>query len=231
MNLTIVSSHRPHTQSSQFAANQVRALESWLKVAVDVIYLGVYEPGLARNRVSFVGWEQFPRIKDMAGVCRDNAIGSNWCAIVNADIVLSIKLRGAIDELRARNARCATSLRYQFDEEKDPFTTGVREDLGLDFFAANRGMWNMAANDFPKCYRIGHGVWDTAMLAFFSRWGGSSAYDLTPQRLVFHPHHGDRRSPHTIECSDEWYRNNVTWPKGRLRDTLTERHERAIPSP
>lgn len=228
--MNIVSSHRPHRNSEEFARNQTAANLSWKPLAERIYYLGNYEGDLAAPNVTFVESEQHPTIRRMANLCAEVCERHGYAALVNADIVLSPSITDALKEMTARNATCGMSLRYQFRADQKP-DEGSQTDLGIDFFIANRALWAMAAKEVPEMFRIGHILFDTWLMSFFARWGGGTCYDLTPQRFVFHPIHGDRNRVFDVKDPVDFYTTHIAWPKGRLRLGLTSGASRAIPAP
>ena len=215
--MIVCSSHRPHLDSPEIAVNQARAKISWEEHFEKIVYFGDPEPELASPKTTFVYSDAFPRIADLAlqlAQFRDK-LG----AIVNADIVIGPNFTKANQELIARNAKAGMSRRRNFENPAKPFDASMT-DLGIDFFFASHGMWQMLANEIPKQYRIGHCLWDTWVMAFFARWAGSDCYDLTPQRFVFHPVHGDRRAFHPIDTTVDVTLSHFRWPAGRLRCCL-----------
>lgn len=229
--MKIVSSHRPHKNSEEFARNQTAANMSWRPIAERIYYLGNYEGDLAAPNVTFVESEQHPTIRRMAKLCSEVGLSRlEWVALVNADIVLSPRIVDAIDELNARNGSCGMSLRYQFFVGHNPQDTGSQTDLGIDFFIATKAIWAMVSKEVPEMFRIGHILFDTWLMSFFARWGGSACYDLTPQRLVFHPIHGDRNRVHPVSDPGDYYTTHIAWPKGRLRLGLTCTPRSTIPA-
>jgi hypothetical protein len=214
--MNVVSSHRPHSESGEYASNQIFAKQSWDRYFREIIYYGPREPDLASDKTTFIDSEPFPTIKSLSECC---SWQEDWCAIINADIFIGPNFCEVESELKARNAKCAISLRQEFVPGYPP-SSGHRVDLGLDFFAATPKMWRFIAQEMPSQFRIGHQFWDTWMLAFMSRYGGRDCYDATPQRFVFHPRHGDRRFTYKIDTKGDQYTNRLTWPSGRLRCCL-----------
>jgi len=207
-----VTSHRPLIQcSNQIAQNQLRAVESWLKAFSHSCYFGPPEPAYDALGFHQIPSEPFPKIIRLARFC---ASLPGWSALVNADIVIGPNLTEIEHRLDKKDAMCAVSWRYEFDLE--PAMSKV-VDVGMDFFAARQEVWKEVGKIYPEEYRIGHSSWDAMMLGAFNIVAKSQLYDLTHHRLVFHPKHEDRQTPHFIKNDTQTEcRDNVSWPSKRL---------------
>jgi hypothetical protein len=183
-----VSSCRPMGQSAEYDANQKRAWESWQRVFVAVAYFNDPQPELSSDITRFVPSEPYPLVIDLVQFCAEQ---SDWCAILNADIVLTDRLRPIEQKLKARKASCASSWRHEFDPARG-IEPRSRVDNGLDFFAASPEFWAQVYHDVPETLRLGAQRWDSWMLAYFGQKGVAGFYDLTPSRCVCHPKHDGR---------------------------------------
>lgn len=179
-----VSSFKPFSKSSEIAENQMKAKESWERVFSKIIYLcDRPEPELASGKTEFVTGHNFPIIRALVDVC---ASQRDWACIINADIVVSFRLKLVEMELKRKKAMSAISKRFQIPENEVV-------DYGLDWFAAIPALWAKIANRIPGVFRIGHPIWDTWMLAAFGTIGSiDQCYDATPSKIIFHPKHLDR---------------------------------------
>jgi hypothetical protein len=215
--MIVCSSYRPFAESAEIAENQRRAKISWEEHFEDIVYFGEPEPELESKKTEFIRSEQFPRIRALADYLA--MPGYRFGAIVNADIVIGPNFPKVEAELIARNAKAGISRRFQFNDPATPFVADM-VDLGLDFFFAIPAMWRMISLQIPEQFRMGHCLWDTWVMAFMSHWAGTDCYDLTPQRFVFHPNHGNRKTQYTIDTEPDKTLTRLTWPKGRLRCCL-----------
>ena len=210
--MNAVTSHRPFKDSFEIARNQLRARDSWLSAFDNITYLGPRQQSLQARGVRFINSEPFPRIRDMASVCAEQ---HGWSVIINADIVVSPKLPMVEMALDRRRATCALSQRYEFRGEN--LDLAVVLDCGIDFFAAVQPVWQRCAKEFPDWLRIGSPEWDSVMLAFFQTDYLQTCYDLTPSRLIFHPHHGDRKHQAVSGERGSRYFGGSGWPPLRLK--------------
>ena len=185
-----VSSFRPFADaSSEYGRNQIRAFESWKKAFHTIVYFNDPQPELDSDKTVFIPSEPFPKIYELARFCSGQ---SDWCAIINADIVVGPRF--PVLERKLKNsprAMSASSWRYEFDPAEG-IETGKVVDCGLDFFCATPGVWDQASNLLHPGLRLGCQSWDTQMLSFLSTFTVAGFYDLTPGRVIFHPRHGGR---------------------------------------
>lgn len=193
-----ISSHRPLKDSFEFCKNQLRAKGTWNHAFDRIVYFGPEQEALGGINTTFIPCEQFPHIKIMVELC---AAQSQWAALLNSDIVISPALRTWEQRLISKRAVAATSRRHEFYGEE--IDKGMVRDSGLDFFCAAPRVWQKVAAVIPESFRIGHQQWDTWMLNFFMTEYWRQTYDITDCRLVFHPHHEDRKMPHTITVDRE----------------------------
>lgn len=201
-----ISSHKAQDKNPEIAKNQLRARRSW-DVFEEIYYFGQYEEALDGDNTQFIPCEDFPTIKSL---CEFAAGLPGWACIINADIVVSPMMREAIAALERSSVRCALSRRYDLWTQK-------LIDMGLDWFAAKPEIWKMAAQAVGSNYRIGHPIWDTWMISFFTHMPGVRCADLTPAKLIFHPAHDGRDRPHTIQPpKNDPLLNDVRWPATRI---------------
>lgn len=188
--MIVVSSFRPFTDPTcEHGRNQIRAHESWINQFDTIVYFNEPNRYLDKGPTIFVESENYPRIQHLAKTCSEQ---SDWCALVNADIVIGDRFRLVERRLkRSTNACAGVSWRWTFDPG---FGTSRAEvnDFGLDFFCAAPDMWARASVLVHPHVRIGCQSWDTQMLSFFATYAMHGFYDLTPARVVFHPVHGNR---------------------------------------
>lgn len=187
--MIFVSSCRPLVKcDAAYAKNQIDAWKSWQRVAQAVTYFNHPQPELASPITRFIPSEPFPRLIDLVELCADQ---DDWCAILNADIIITPRFLTVEAALKGRKAWCASSWRHEFDPARG-IEPRERVDNGLDFFAARPEFWAKVYNDVPTTLRIGAQRWDTWMLSYFSVYGLSGFWDITPSRCVAHPKHGGR---------------------------------------
>jgi hypothetical protein len=174
--MTAVSSLKPDPTKGEVYRNQNRAYKTWVDAFNGVVYVG--------------GESVVPRILDLVLECSNH---QGWSCIINADIVVSPKMKDVEAKLNKLNAFAASSWRHEFDPDSDPFKTGAVKDNGIDFFAARREVWNHCARIIPVGYYIGHILWDTWMLGYLNRHFCGRFFNITPSRVIFHPKHGNRK--------------------------------------
>lgn len=191
-----VSSFRPLDEDPEYRDNQIAAHRTWQAHFERIVYFNPPDTRLDSTSTGFrILANDFPTIRELCHYC---GYGSSWCAILNADIVIGQLFRLVESKLMTVRARCAVSARWNFDPKVGTHDARVT-DNGLDFFAAAPDIWRRAASEVPPCFRIGHNLWDTWMLGFFKRVAGQHCWDITRQRVIFHPIHGGRRQPHKID--------------------------------
>jgi hypothetical protein len=185
-----VSSCRPFTDpNSEYGRNQIAAHKSWENAFDLIVYFNEPVEHLDGPTTLFLPHENFPRIVELAEFCSTQ---SDWCALLNADIVVGDRFRLVERKLkRSRNASAAVSWRYEFDPQLGMESARV-VDNGLDFFAATPAVWRQASLLLHPRVRLGAQSWDTQALSFFSTYAIAGFYDLTPARVIFHPKHGGR---------------------------------------
>lgn len=212
--MIIVSSLRPSKVCEpDIWRNQVSAFKSWEATGNHVVYFAHEEFILSDSYVPCAGK---PAIRELAHWCGQQ---SDWCAIVNADIILGGTWPAVEQALRASVAKAAISRRWtlpdpeQYHGPYDPFEDAALTDQGLDFFTARPEVWREAARFVPKQFKLGHILWDTWMLSFFVH--NFKTADLTDARVVFHPQHEHRGDQSMLRSSDS-YLDIVKWPGIRI---------------
>src|SRR6185369_1063170 len=104
--MLIVSSFRPFGEDPHWDRHQMLALRSWMMCATRIFLFGDIEPSLRCNKVQFVPYEQFPRIKDMAHFAGQQR--GKIVTICNGDIVLDPKILKIELKLRLSHSLCAS---------------------------------------------------------------------------------------------------------------------------
>ena len=134
-------------------------------------------------------------------------MAKGWAAIINADIVVSIRLGAVVQECIRKGIKAITSYRYEFNTPNpDPELSGAKvKDLGFDFFMADPTVWKGASDVVPEGYRIGHNRWDNWCLGYMNTVLGKKFVDVTSRRLIFHPRHGERKQPYHITVPNDKY--------------------------
>lgn len=149
-------------------------------------------------------FEDFPSIKFLSNFASQQ---NDWCAILNADIVISERLATVEKKLKQRFT-AATSYRYEFIPEAGFLHANLSPtDNGLDFFCAKPDVWRRVAEKCPDDLRLGCQMWDTWLLSFFATFECETYADITPARVVFHPKHGNRKYGPTPKVPELW-----SWP-------------------
>lgn len=196
-----VSSFRPLDENPEFKANQIAAKRSWSSVFSRMIFLNQCDERMVNEELQteFYGSDDFPCIKHMVEVC---SIQEGWSCLINADIVVSDRIKKVEQELDRLGCCGAMSRRYNFEPRRGPDTGNVN-DLGLDFFAAKQWVWKKCHEVIPDQFRIGHCFWDTWMMGFLNGTCRNKCADITPSRCIFHPIHGGRRTKYTIDTKFE----------------------------
>jgi hypothetical protein len=183
------------------------AIKSWLEMDNKVVYFNDDEKDF--ENVTFRPCSGKPGIATLANFCGTQ---TDWCAIVNADIVLGETWPAVEAALRASGAKAAISRRWTLDEAGG-MEHAKLTDQGLDIFAATPEVWRAAARFVPKQFKLGHILWDTWMLSFFVNTFKTA--DFTSARVVFHPRHEHRGDQAMLRSSDS-YLEMVRWPALRI---------------
>lgn len=188
-----ITSHRK-LEGGETEFNQVAAGASFNKAFDHVIYMGGFEPKLSTPTTTFTPCDDWPSIRSM---CEILASFNDWGCLVNSDIVVSPEFTRVEQQLRAKNAHCAVSHRWEF-EVTNPVKPKKVVDNGLDIFCAVPEVWAHAAREIPADFRIGHQRWDTWMIGFMNSNYAASFYDFTKSKVIFHPRHEGRKFGHAI---------------------------------
>jgi hypothetical protein len=214
--MNAISSLRPFRQDEECRRRTMTAYESWRQVFDQIHWFGVREPEMAHHGTQFFLSEPFPRILSLVRHC---ASLEGWSCIINSDIVLSADFPRIMRIMERRNLTAAISKRWEFQQENrgtKKFQEAKLVDEGLDIFIATQRVWKQVAEEFPAEFRIGHGLWDTAMLGAFNCIAKRGLADITRQKLVFHPNHGGRSHPVRIPEVKHRFLSRVGWPTLRL---------------
>lgn len=205
-----VSSFRPHKEDPEYARNQIRAVKSWRNVFQEVHYFGEREPELELDclKVKFTETKGFPSIFMMASYAA--TLDSPLVTILNSDIVLGVMLRSVFGVMLHMGLPAATSYRYEYDPANPDYPENYvkaesrnKQDRGMDIFIAMPQIWGLVAKHVPPYLRIGHQTWDTWVCGYFCSQLGYGFRQFTEQRVVFHPPHGGRNTPHSHEIRND----------------------------
>lgn len=184
-----VSSFKPLDLSVEIALNQIRAHETWSRAFDAIIYFGPHEPRLECPKTNFIYHDDFPTISLMALTA---SMTGDWAAILNSDIVVAPNLYSVWDKAVRKGARAMTSYRWEYDPGDLNLANTRLADNGFDFFATSPDLWGRVSLEVPSTYRIGHNCWDSWLLGFFNTVLQRKFFDITSQRVIFHPKHGNR---------------------------------------
>lgn len=186
------SSHRPHSKDATYATNQIAAHASWARVFKMIFYFGQPEEALMDAQTRFAriqGGDGWPTIREMISFLAGQP---DWAVLVNADIIVTEKLKGVVRHMEQRGIPAATSRRWQFKASMDDADV---TDRGLDIFIAKPWLWQSLSKEIPTGYRFGHCEWDTWVLGKLMQRTHWKMGDFTPSRCVFHPVHEGRNMP------------------------------------
>ena len=209
-----VSSFKPFGIHEEIDRNQMFAYEFWKTVFSFIVYFNKPEEQISGANTAFIASAPFPTIQEMAEFCAQQ---SEWCCIVNADILVMPQFKAVERRLIEKEALCATSRRYQFDPEKGIGHSCTVVDMGMDIFCAVPELWKDIAKEIPAQFRIGHCLWDTWTLGFFEVKGRGNHYDFTPSKCIYHPIHGHREPTHHIDSKiRDKYLANANWPNRKI---------------
>lgn len=187
-----ITSHRLHSENSEYRINQIKALDSWAIHFDTIFYLGAEEPELKHKKVSFVPSDEYPRIKEMIKLASN--IPKGYTTILNADIILGSGYKKVVEKMESNHIQAGTSRRWNFQVNRG-VTSGRLTDFGLDVFVATQKVWATALRNVPNCLRLGHIQWDAWLVGFLNTEFKRSLVDFTNHRVVFHPEHKGRISP------------------------------------
>jgi len=202
-----VSSFRPFDcdETGEYQINQVAAFRTWQRVFSKIVYFNAFEPQLDSPKTIFIPSERYPRILDLVEMC---ASQTEWCCILNSDIVIGPGFPLVEAKLKARHATCASSWRYNFDPAVG-IHSGVHDDNGLDFFAAVPMVWSHVYEMIDERLCISAGGWDQFMLSHFCTFFQTSFWDITPTKVILHPRHSGRvHGPRVLMDTVQTY----NWP-------------------
>ncbi len=174
--------------TTDYASNQISAHKSWCDVFSAVVYFNKPQRQMRNHLTRFIPAEEFPPLRQLTELC---ACQQEWCAIINADIIVLPHFRHVEEQLHVRLAACASSWRHEFDP-KVGYQPNERVDNGLDFFAAPPQFWARVYADVPEELRLGAIQWDSWMLAYFVKYGRRNFQNITTTQTILHPRHGDR---------------------------------------
>lgn len=207
--LVAISSFRKLDDSAEVAANQLRAKRSWDLVFDEIFLFGDYDKRLATPITRFIKSEDFPFIADLVMEASYNAVPT---CILNADIVVAPNLKEMVNKAWAKNALALTSQRLEFDPATEDYFRARVVDLGCDFFCAFPSVWRQVYRAIPSQFRIGHQRWDNWMLNFLWFTYRRRFADITTLGPIFHPKHGARKMPYTIDVPDSAFYLQVGFP-------------------
>jgi len=207
--LTAISSFRALDESSEVAANQLRAKRSWDRVFDRIILFGSYDKRLASRTTQFIPGEDFPHISTMAWTASQQTVPS---CLLNADIVVAPNLKELVNKAWAKQAVAMTSQRLEFDPKTEDYFRAVVRDLGADFFCAMPAVWKQVYKAIPEQFRIGHQRWDQWMLNFLWHSYQRRFVDITTLGPIFHPKHEGRKMPHHIDASNVNFYQQIGFP-------------------
>jgi hypothetical protein len=207
--LTAISSFRALDESSEVAANQLRAKRSWDRVFDHIILFGSYDEKLASSITQFVECENFPRISLLVWTAFHQ---NNPVCLLNADIVVAPNLKELVNKAWAKQAVAMTSQRLEFDPKTEDYFRAVVRDFGADFFCAMPAVWKQVYKAIPEQFRIGHQRWDQWMLNFLWHSYQRRFVDITTLGPIFHPKHEGRKMPHHIDASNVNFYQQIGFP-------------------
>lgn len=204
-----LSSYAPMSRAPEIARNQLVAKSTWDKTFSAIVYFNPVEERFVNANTGFTGQTERPSIRQMAEYAAEQ---NGWVAIINADVVVAMKMVGIDSVLNSQKVWCGMSRRLEFDPTGPP-RKGRLVDLGLDFFFARPSVWALVASEIPDDFTIGRQQWDTWVLSFFIIHGGEYCVDLTPSNLIWHPKHDNRLDFHLKRPPGDTYLDRVSWPK------------------
>lgn len=206
-----ISSFRPNAEG-EYADNQQRARATWLSAFDGILYFNAPQADMMGPRISFKESVNPPSIKRLME-CASRS--PDWCAIVNADIVVNRRFRQVEARLREIGAKCAISRRFNFDP-KQISEPSKSDDLGLDIFCAVPEVWTRAAAAIPEQYVLSKQRWDNWTIAFFMAHWPDHCWDFSASGVIFHPIH-DGRGDQSMEEHDAALVAAMKWPTKRLK--------------
>jgi hypothetical protein len=207
--LIAVSSFRALDESSEVAANQLRAKRSWDLVFDRIFLFGDYEKRMASPSTVFLPGYDFTHISTMAWVASQQTVP---VCLLNADIVVDPNLKSMVNKAWAKGALAMTSQRLEFDPKTEDYFRAVVRDLGADFFCAMPMVWKQVYKAIPGQFRIGHQRWDQWMLNFLWYTHRLRFVDITALGPIFHPKHEGRKMPYTIDADKVNFYHQIGFP-------------------
>lgn len=210
--MVAISSLKPVKDGPIFI-NQGNAAKSWFPLFDKIFYFSETDLGWTKKtyreevwtNLAWVNWTERPTIKKMAELAQHQ---KEWSCLINADIIVSPRIKQAEDALNRLGANCAFSRRI-------PVDGFYSVDLGLDFFCAKPEVWRVVAQIIPEQFLIGKQQWDTWLMSFLAHNYPETFYDLSPSKLIYHPNHEDR-GDQSIQIEPDKYLQDVRWAKKRL---------------
>lgn len=202
--MVALSSFKPLEKcTDEIRQNQIKAFHSWVEAFDHIYYFGDPAEEVRSLKTTFIPSKGRPTIRSLVHL--GSTLGV-WGAIINADIVISPKIREV--EWRLSQLQCECGLSRRYDQESQTVI-----DNGLDFFCATPKAWSAVAKVIPEEFRIGQILWDTWLLGYFSREFRHKCADLTRAKFVFHPKHGDREDQNLANPPRDKYLNSFAWPQ------------------
>lgn len=171
--------------TGEYRANQLFANQSWQRNFTKIVYFNSFEPELNSSKTIFIPSPEYPQILSLIEFC---AMQNEWCAILNADIVLGAGFPLVEAKLKARKATCASSWRYNFDPAIG-ISSGVHDDNGLDFFAGIPSVWQNAYELCDERLYVSSTGWDVWLLSLFCTFHQQGFWNITNSHIVYHPRH------------------------------------------
>lgn len=207
--LTAISSFRQLADSSEVAANQLRAKRSWDLVFDRIVLFGYYDKRLDSPITVFIPCEDFPHISSMVWVASGQ---TSPACLLNADIVVAPNLKVMVNQAWAKGCQAMTSQRLEFDPKTEDYFRARVVDLGADFFCAMPDVWKQVYKEIPEQFRIGHQRWDQWMLNFLWYTYRRRFVDITTLGPIFHPKHEGRKMLHNIDASNVNFYQQIGFP-------------------
>ena len=184
-----LTSCRPMGSNPEYDNNQFNAWASWQTAFSQIVYFNETQSELQSDNTLFIKSEPFPHLWKFVEWA---AWQSDWCCVINADIVIAGNWVHALRAVQVKRALCFTSWRYEFTPQSG-FNGARVVDCGIDIFAASPEMWKMVFQHIPENIRIGCQQWDSWMLGAFGEIAANRFVAVTNHKCVFHPKHGNRQ--------------------------------------
>lgn len=207
--LVAVSSFRALDDSAEVAANQLRAKRSWDLVFDRILLFGHNDERLASPTTDFMPLNDFPHISTMAFAASNQTVP---VCLLNADIVVAPNLKALVNQAWSKGALAMTSQRLEFDPKTEDYFRARVVDMGADFFCAKPEVWKRVYKAIPAQFRIGHQRWDQWMLNFLWHTYRRRFVDITTLGPIFHPKHGARKMPHSIDATGVNFYQQIGFP-------------------